>query len=76
MAHLKTTRVASPELVEQLQAELKKYKSVVKAADDLANAAHATFGPTKDKTGNEDDELDSALSAYYQTRQKALGSVR
>lgn len=38
------------------------------AADVLAKAAHGMFGPTKNKTGNEYDDLDSALSEYWKVR--------
>lgn len=41
-------------------------RNKLKAAENLAKAARAMFGPTKNKTGDEGDDLDTALSEYDQ----------
>jgi hypothetical protein len=47
---------------------------LAKASDALAKAVHAMFGPTKVKTGNEEDVLDGTLSDYYEVR-KAITAL-
>lgn len=47
------------------EAELIKLKDKLNAAEKLVQAVKELFGPTKDKTGDEWDNLDDALTNYH-----------
>lgn len=81
--HQEVMALANKHLDEQTRLLTKAYKHIeslaetimhlrrrVLAADALAAAACATFGPTKGKTGNEGDELDTAIENYSATKEK------
>lgn len=50
--------------------ERRSFDEYRKAAEGLGKAAQSMFGPTKDKTGNEYDDLDGALSDFHQASSK------
>lgn len=43
-------------------------KNKLRAAEKLAQAAQAMFRPTREQTGDERDDLDTALSEYQQVK--------
>ncbi len=64
------------ELIRRMHHRDLMNERLLKAADELAQAAFDMFGPTKDKDGEESDRLDEATSNYYIVRKEELGSVR